>query len=109
VTVEGHDPFDVVGVGGLLVRKDVRARGLGTELMNRLREITDEWRPDRAMLFCESRLLPMYGHRGYIQLTDQVWVDQPAGPIVMPVHAMWRPIRPTDWPPGTIHVHGLPF
>lgn len=109
VTVEGHDPFEVVGIGGLLVKKEARARGLAGELMSRLREITAEMGPDRAMLFCESHLVPMYVHRGYTQLTDEAWVDQPTGAIIMPVHAMWRPIRPTDWPPGTIHIDGLPF
>ena len=33
------------------------------------------------MLFCEPHLLPMYTRRGYTQLSDEVWVDQPAGPI----------------------------
>ncbi len=109
VTVEGHDPFGIVGIGGLLVKKEARARGLGGELMSRLRNITTEMGPDRAMLFCEPHLLPMYTRRGYTQLTDAVWVDQPAGPVVMPARAMWRPIRPADWPPGVVHVHGLPF
>jgi predicted GNAT family N-acyltransferase len=109
VTVAGHDPFDVVGVGWLLVKKDARAHGLGSELMARIRRISNQMGPDRAMLFCDTHLLEMYTHRGYTELTDEVWVDQPAGPIIMPVHAMWRPIRPTDWPPGTIRVHGLPF
>ncbi len=109
VTVEGHDSFGIVGVGGLLVKKEARARGLGGELMSRLREITAEMGPDRAMLFCEPHLVPMYTGRGYIELTDEVWVDQPAGPIIMPTRAMWRPIRTADWPPGTIHIDGLPF
>ncbi len=109
VTVEGHGSFEVVGIGGLMVRKDARALGLGSQLMERIREITTGWGPDRAMLFCEPHLTAMYTRRGYTQLPDEVWVDQPTGPITMPIHAMWRPIRPADWPPGVIHLHGPPF
>ena len=109
VTVNDHAPFEVVGVGSLLVRKDVRANGVARELMAHLRKITAEMGPDRAMLFCEPHLLPVYSRRDYTQLTDAVWVDQPAGPMIMPLHAMWRPIRPTNWPAGTIRIHGLPF
>jgi GNAT superfamily N-acetyltransferase len=109
VTVEGHGPLEVVGVGGLLVHRDFRALGLGRELMDRMREMTAEWGPDRAMLFCEPHLRPLYSRRGYNPLSDEVWVDQPTGAIIMPAHAMWRPIRQSEWPPGVIHVHGLPF
>src|SRR5579875_1026119 len=91
VTVDGHDPFEVVGIGGLLVHRGARGLGLGRELMGRMRKVTAQWGPDRALLFCEDHLLATYGRRGYIELSDPVWVDQPTGPMIMPTHAMWRP------------------
>jgi predicted GNAT family N-acyltransferase len=133
VSVGGHDPFEVVGYGALIVRADVRGRQLSGPLMDRLRMLADQLGPDRAMLFCEPHLVRLYSRRGYREITAPVWVDQPSGPVRMPMRAMWRPLRPagrvdgadtagpTDpvhltgparpvaWPPGIVRLDGLPF
>jgi GNAT superfamily N-acetyltransferase len=109
IEVEGHGRFDVVGKGGMIVRPEVRGLGLSRRIIERVQEISRELGPDRAMCFCEPHLRAMYAGFGYEDLHDPVWVDQPSGRIVMPTLAMWQPIRPCEWPPGTIHVDGLPF
>lgn len=109
VTVDDREPFEVVGIGGLIVHRDFRALGLAKRVMDRLREITAERGPALAMIFCEPHVLELHVRRGYTPLTEPVWVDQPTGPIVMPMHAAWRPFRPATWPPGEVRLHGLPF
>jgi GNAT superfamily N-acetyltransferase len=109
VEVEGHGRFEVVGKGGLIVRPEARGLGLAKLIIERVQELTLELGPDREMCFCEPHLVPMYARLGYREIEDPVWVAQPSGPIVMPLRAMWRPIRPAEWPSGTVHVDGLPF
>jgi GNAT superfamily N-acetyltransferase len=109
VEIEGHGRFDVVGKGGLIVRPEARGLGLSRRIIERVQEISLELGPDRAMCFCEPRLCPMYARFGYSEIPDPVWVEQPSGPIVMPMSAMWEPIRPVEWPRGTIHLDGPPF
>jgi GNAT superfamily N-acetyltransferase len=109
VEVEGRGRFDVVGKGGLIVRPEARGLGLSRLIIERVRELTHDLGPDFAMCFCEPRLLPMYARFGYTEVVDPVWVDQRAGPIVMPLPAMWQAIRPAEWPRGTVHLDGPPF
>jgi hypothetical protein len=87
----------------------MRGRGLSGPLMDRLRELAERLGPDRAMLFCEPKLVPLYQSRGYAELSAPVWVDQPSGPVRLPMSAMWRPLRPASWPSGSVRLHGLPF
>lgn len=109
VRVGGGGPFEVVGIGGLIVRRDLRGRDLATPLMDRLRDMIDSLGPERAMLFCEEGLVAGYARRGYARIDAPVRVDQPGGRIEIPLRAMWRPLRPSTWPPGTVDLDGLPF
>lgn len=109
VRVEGHEPFEVVGLGSLIVRGDMRGRGVGLPLMNRVRALGERLGPDRAMIFCDVGLTALYEERGYTGIPGPVWVDQPGGRIRMPLPAMWRAYRPAEWPPGRVDVCGLPF
>jgi predicted GNAT family N-acyltransferase len=109
VEVEGHEPFQVAGVGALIVRKEMRGQGLAAIVMPRTTPLVDRLGPDRAMLFSETPLMKVYMRFGYRPITSPVWVDQQSGPLQMPLNALWRPIIPTTWPDGTVRVHGLPF
>jgi predicted GNAT family N-acyltransferase len=109
VEVEGHGPFGVVGVGGLIVRQEMRGHGLSGPLMDRLKPLIDELGPDRAMLFCGPDLVSLYTRRGYRLITAPVHADQPGGRIAVPMAAMWRPLRPVEWPAGVVELAGLPF
>ncbi|MCW2994351.1 MAG: Acetyltransferase [Conexibacter sp.] len=110
VAVDGGEPFDVVGFGGLIIRRDVRGGGLMPVLMDALVEVALGLGPDRAMIFCEAHLAEIYRRRGYAAITDAVSIDQPGGRVVMPLTTMWRALRPgAGWPPGAVEVAGLPF
>ncbi len=110
VDVEGGNGFEVVGVGGLIIRKELRGRGLLERLMDGLKPLVEAMGPDRAMIFCNVSLVAIYARRGYLELPSPVWVDQPDGRVRMPMPAMWRALHaaPT-WPKGRIDVQGLPF
>jgi GNAT superfamily N-acetyltransferase len=109
VDVGGREPFDVVGMGSFIVRRDFRGRGLSRALSVAARERAKLLGPDRAMLFCAPNAVDVHRRRGYLPIEAPVRVDQPDGRIDMPIPAMWRPIRPSDWPRGVVEVQGLPF
>ena len=93
----------------LIVCEKMRGRGLSGPLMDRLKALVERLGPDRAMLFCEPRLMPLYARRGYEPITAPVWADQRRGLIEMPLPAMWRAVRPASWPAGVVRLRGLPF
>lgn len=109
VEVAGRHAFDVVGMGGLILRTELRGRGLAGPLMDRLAARAAQLGPDRAMLFCEPGLVDRYARRDFRLISAPVRADQPDGQIVVPVAAMWRPLRPATWPPGAVRVDGLLF
>jgi GNAT superfamily N-acetyltransferase len=111
VDVESHGTFDVVGVGGLIIRKELRGRKLAAPLMDAVKRVAEGMGPELAMIFCDHTLVTLYENRGYAAIAAPVWVDQPRGRVVMPVPAMWRRLRATGpaWPEGRVDVRGLPF
>jgi GNAT superfamily N-acetyltransferase len=109
IEIEGHEPFGVVGMGSLIVRRESRGRDLSGVLSRAARSRASQLGHDRAMLFCEPELVELHRRRGYALIDARVTVDQPGGRIEMPIPAMWRPIRPCEWPSGHVDVVGLPF
>jgi len=110
VEVDGHGRFEVIGVGALIVRQDLRGSGLAQPIMDRMRELMAETGVERRLLLCEPHLEPLYARRGYRRIDDSVWVDQPTGSVRWPLRTMWRPVQPSaDWPAGVLRIQGLPF
>ena len=109
VEVSGAAPFEVVALGALVVRPELRGLGLGGRILDRFDVRMTELGPDRAMVLCEPKFKVPYGRRGFHLLTDTVLADQPDGHVVVPLSAMWRSLGASDWPPGRIHIQGLPF
>jgi predicted GNAT family N-acyltransferase len=110
VKVGDESPFEVAGLGGLIVTRSARGRGLARLLCRRLLEIAGELDAGRAMLFCVPELMPLYGEFGFVQIEDPVWADQPGGRIEMPLSAMWSPLgSDAIWPPGRVELVGEPF
>ncbi|HEV2981324.1 MAG TPA: GNAT family N-acetyltransferase [Solirubrobacteraceae bacterium] len=110
IRVAGHQ-FAALGIGALFVARDARGRGFVASLLDGLLAQADgEDAPGRAMLFCRAQLVGMYGKFGFREIADPVFAQQPAGPVRMPISAMWRPLRAgTSWPTGRVDVLGLPF
>lgn len=111
VTVEvEREHFEVVGIGGVIVNRSFRGRGLMSRLLQALLRVAEDMGPDRAMLFCRPELAAVYGRLDFREVPGPVWVDQPRGRVEMPLLSMWRPLRgAVEWPPGHAEVRGLPF
>lgn len=112
VEVAGHGTFNVIGAGALYVRPELRDLQFAAAVMDRLVERTDALAPELLMLFCEPRLERLYRRMYDCEtITDPVWVQQPSGPTLLPLRAMWRgsPLGRRSWPPGAVRLHGLPF
>ncbi len=102
--------FEVAGLGGLVVRRSARRRGLARELAGHLLELAAELPAERAMLFCEPHLMPFYGQLRFEEIAEPVWAQQPDGSVRMPMRAMWRPLREgVAWPAGEVYLDGEPF
>ena len=110
VKVERESPFQVAGLGGLIVTRSARGRGLARLLCRRLLELAGEFEVQWAMLFCLPKLMPLYGEFGFVPITEPVWADQPGGRIEMPLPAMWNALgSDASWPSGRIELLGEPF
>jgi GNAT superfamily N-acetyltransferase len=110
VQVEQEPPFQVVGLGGLIVTRSARGRGLARLLSQRLLELAGEFEAQRAMLFCLPNLMPLYGKFGFVPIDAPVWADQPGGRIEMPLPAMWSALsNDAGWPSGRVQLLGEPF
>jgi predicted GNAT family N-acyltransferase len=110
VEIEGAGGLDVVGLGGVIVTPSERGRGLMFKVVEPVLALAEEMGPEHAMLFCRPELVAVYRRLGFEEITAPVRADQPAGPVEMPMRAMWRALRAgAAWPPGRVNVHGLPF
>jgi predicted GNAT family N-acyltransferase len=106
----GPEVLAVAGIGGVIVTRACRGRGLSRLLLDRALEVAAEVAPDRAMLFCREANRGVYAKFGFLPLEAPVRAKQPNGVVVVPMGAMWRPLREgLRWPPGEVSVLGEPF
>jgi predicted N-acetyltransferase YhbS len=104
----GAEAFEVVGVGGVIVTASHRGTGVLRPLLEAA--LARDLGPARALLWCSTENAAIYARLGFEQIEAPVTVEQPAGPYVMPMPAMWKPLRPgVTWPDGDVRVPGLPF
>jgi GNAT superfamily N-acetyltransferase len=110
VRIDARETFPVVGIGGVIVRPEMRGRGLARLVVESILEVARRLGPGRAMLFCRRPLVSMYERFGFVLIEAPVSAEQPAGRIEMPMCAMWTPLRGgAGWPPGAVEVLGEPF
>jgi predicted N-acetyltransferase YhbS len=103
-----EETFDVVGVGGVIVAQTHRGQGLLRPLLEAA--LARDLGPERALLWCSTANAAIYARFGFEHVEAAVTVEQPAGPYVMPMPTMWKPLRPgVTWPAGDVRVPGLPF
>jgi hypothetical protein len=104
----GGETFPVAGVGNVIVTRSQRGKGLLRPLLEAALEHAAG--PDRALLWCTPKNVPIYARLGVHTLDVPVFVEQPAGELRMPVPTMWKPLREgVTWPAGEVRVPGLPF
>ena len=102
--------FPVVGLGGVIVKAEYRGRGLAREVVRAALAKATSLGPAFAILFCHEDRAGLYRKLGFTVLSEQAIVRQPDGQAVMPQQTMWRSLQPdTQWPPGKLIVHSLPF
>jgi predicted GNAT family N-acyltransferase len=110
VQVGREPPFQVAGLGGLIVTRSARGRGLARLLARQLLVVAGELGPQRAMLFCQPQLIALYSTFGFAPIEASVWADQPGGRIEMPLPAMWKRLSgDAGWPAGRVELSGEPF
>lgn len=110
VRIERESCFEVAGLGGLIVTRSERGRGLARMLCHGLIELAGELEVGRAMLFCVPKLMLFYREFGFVAIDAPVWADQPGGRIEMPLRAMWKALDDeARWPSGRVELQGEPF
>jgi predicted N-acetyltransferase YhbS len=106
----GREAFSVAGVGGVIVTHGERGKGHLRPLLEAALERAAELGAERAMLFCAERNVGLYERFGFEVIEAPVICRQPSGPLVMPMPAMWRPLREgVTWPVGLVSLPGPPF
>jgi predicted N-acetyltransferase YhbS len=102
--------LQVAGVGGVIVTRSARGRGLARMLIERLLQLAPGLGAERAMLFCLPANVALYAKFGFELIEEPVWAAQPGGPVEMPLPAMWKPLAPeAEWPAGKVELLGEPF
>lgn len=107
----GRLDTEVVGVGGVAVAPDVRGQGLAGRVVGAALEHARTMGPERAVLFCRPPLVPLYEKLGWRSFGREVHVEQPEGPVLMPLHTMWHLLHGEDtaWPEGAVRLRSYPM
>jgi predicted N-acetyltransferase YhbS len=102
--------LQVVGIGGVIVTRAARGRGLARVLIERVFQIASELGAERAMLFCLPANVGLYAKFGFQLIQEPVFAQQPSAMIEMPLCAMWKPLTSAaDWPEGRVELPDEPF
>ncbi|MCB5906538.1 GNAT family N-acetyltransferase [Streptomyces pinistramenti] len=101
---------EVVGVGGVAVAPELRGRGLARLAVAAALDHARTMGPRHGLLFCRPTLVPLYRRLGWRALEQEVRVEQPDGPVIMPLWTLWTPLHDgARWPAGEIRVLSLPM
>ncbi|MFI1202559.1 GNAT family N-acetyltransferase [Streptomyces sp. NPDC020883] len=100
----------VIGVGGVAVASGLRGHGLARRVVAAALDHARTMGPDHGLLFCRPPLLARYARLGWREVRAEVRVEQPSGPVVMPLRTMWTPLRDgAGWPSGPVRLRSLPM
>lgn len=106
----GGAGIEAVGVGGVAVSADVRGRGLARLVMAAALDHARTMGPRHGLLFCRPPLVALYRRLGWRVLEGDVSVEQPEGPVIMPLCTMWTPLHDgADWPAGAVRLLSYPM
>ncbi|MFF2660311.1 GNAT family N-acetyltransferase [Kitasatospora sp. NPDC058032] len=106
----GGRHLDVVGLGGVAVAAERRGQGLARAVVDGALVRARALGPQVAILFCLPEVAGLYARLGWRPVEGPVEVEQPAGPVVMPLRSMWFPLHEgAQWPEGAVRLHSLPM
>lgn len=106
----GERPVVIAGVGGVITVPEAQKRGhAGALLEHATRFAFDTWRVDAGLLFCFDRMVPFYTRFGWHALRYPTIVDQPSGPIEMPMRTMVYPADRLGIFDATVTLNSLPW
>lgn len=102
--------FPVVGLGGVIVNRAHRGRGLSLRVVEAALAKAATLGPEFVVLFCHEDRMGLYRRFGFEDVRADVLVDRDGDRIVMPMHMMWRALTAdARWPEGRVELHGPPF
>ena len=108
----GNTPLEVGGIGGVVTVPRAQHRGLARELMMRAAHfMRDELALEFGFLFCLEFMLPFYRSLGWIELRDDVVIDQSDGRHLLPaaLHAMHLDLTERRWIDGAVELGSAPW
>lgn len=106
----GGSRFGAVGLGGVFVNAAYRGQGLSLRVVEAALAKATTLGPDFMLLFCHSDRMGLYIRFGFAEVAAEVLVEHDGGQLAMPMHAMWRALRPgATWPAGAVVLHSPPF
>ncbi|WP_329563172.1 GNAT family N-acetyltransferase [Kitasatospora sp. NBC_01266] len=109
ISIDGF-ATEVVGVGGVAVAPDLRGQGLARLVVSAALDHARTMGPPYGLLFCRPPLVPLYQRLGWHPLEQDIHVQQPAGPVLMPLRTMWTPLRDgANSPAGAVRLLSLPM
>ena len=110
VTIDGAAPLEIVGLGGVLVNRELRGRGFANRIVSEALRLAATLGPQLSLLFCHPDRAGLYRRHGFAEIVDPVFVEQPGGWTLMPMVSMWRELSDgAQLPPGEIRLDGYPF
>lgn len=105
-----RERFPVVGLGGVIVSAAHRGCGLGRRVVEGALARARRLGPRFAILFCHDDRAGLYRRLGFVEIGDNVRVQQPEGLATMTQRTMWIALHDkATWPSGEVIVHSLPF
>ncbi|WP_309147831.1 GNAT family N-acetyltransferase [Streptomyces sp. NTH33] len=100
----------VAGLGGVAVAPALRGRGLARLVVTAAMKHARGLGMEHGLLFCRPDLVPLYERLGRRVLHDDVLVEQPDGPVRMPLRTMWAPLAEgAEWLAGQARLLSLPM
>ncbi|MFD9566541.1 GNAT family N-acetyltransferase [Streptomyces sp. NPDC059994] len=109
-TSVGGADAQVMGVGGVAVAAALRGHGLARLVVGAALDHARTRGPRYALLFCRPPLVALYRRLGWRTLDRDVEVEQPGGPVVMPLRTMWIPLHDDEpWPDGPVRLLSYPM